>query len=142
MAKPKSSIKIQADYGPADSDLPGSYRLVGPNGEEGGTADMGVPATLTIGNETYMAFLDQDGNPDEELGEKVYLLTEVEGELEEVSGLVEGEETEGEEEEGEEGEEGESTSSGEEEGDGNAEESEDSEDEDENEEDGEDEDDN
>jgi hypothetical protein len=79
MAAGAITIQVDADGGALDEEgVPlGVYRLVGPNGEEGGITDFGIPAILTIGNERYMAFIDVDGLPDEDLGPAAYLIKEV-----------------------------------------------------------------
>ena len=55
----------------------GAYRLIGPNQEEGGITDWGIPAILDLGAERYMAFIGEDGEADPDLGPQVYLLTPV-----------------------------------------------------------------
>ena len=61
------------------------YRLVGPDGEEGAITDYGVPATLKISNETYLAFIGGDGLADSDLGPDAFLVTAVETDVEDVS---------------------------------------------------------
>ena len=72
------AIMIEVD------DESGVYRLVGPGDEEGALSDYGVPATLKIGNEMYMAFIDEGGLEDADLGTDAYLVTAVETDVEDV----------------------------------------------------------
>jgi hypothetical protein len=102
----------------------GVYRLVGPNSEEGPITDWGTPATLSLGDYLYMAFIDFEGLPCPEIGTSAYQLSTVLTEAEDVefdipeeeepgeTGVVEKEIEEPEEEEGEEPEEPEEDTEG------------------------------
>lgn len=61
-----------------------SYRLIGPNGEEGELTEYGEPATLEIDDETYFALLPSEEEEYEELGTQVYSLQAVDTEAVEV----------------------------------------------------------
>lgn len=78
------AIVIRIDVPEEDSDRAGYYQLAAPNGVEGEITEWGLPATIQVSGLTYMAFLDEDGEPDEGIGEGVHLLAQVESEEEEV----------------------------------------------------------
>ena len=61
-----------------------SYRLIGPNGEEGDLTEYGEPATLEIDDDTYFALLPSEEEEYEELGTQVYCLQAVDTEAVEV----------------------------------------------------------
>ena len=61
------------------------YRLVGPGDEEGAITDYGVPATLRIGKEMYVAYIGNDGLADADLGPDAFLATAVETDVEDVA---------------------------------------------------------
>jgi hypothetical protein len=92
-------VIIQMDSGEEE------YNLLAPNGDEGPVTDWGIPAILVSGNLTYLAYRDEDGDSDPDIGTAVCLLTpiateETEVEFEDEDGNREEEEEEEEEEEG------------------------------------------
>lgn len=87
------AITIRIDTPEDGSDRSGYYQLAAPNGVEGKVTEWGLPATVTVNGLTYAAFLDEDGEQDEGIGEGVYLLAQVESEEEEVDFEIEDEET-------------------------------------------------
>ena len=94
------------------------YNLLAPNGDEGEVSSWGVPAVLVSGGLTYLAYRDEDGYPDVEIGPAVCLLTpiateETEVEFEGGEDGDEGEEAGIDPGDGEDEEEGEDTDDGE-----------------------------
>lgn len=72
------------------------YNLLAPNGDEGEVSSWGVPAVLVSGGLIYLAYRDEDGEPDVEIGPAVCLLTPIateETEVEFEGGEDEGEDT-------------------------------------------------
>lgn len=56
----------------------GFYQLTAPTGDEGAVTAFGLPAVLTVDGIKYMAFLDETGEPDDDLGSGVFMLAPVE----------------------------------------------------------------